>query len=348
MWEEIRGWLAAGGLDAFGLAVLAFVVVSPLLVLAHELGHAAVGLVGTEGLVRVNVGREPGLVRGRLGRLAFELSPLPSRTAAPGLATTYARLSPARRVVYAAAGPATETVVLVVLLLPVLQRTHGLVHQALVVVWLYGVSRVLFNLVPSTIGERRSDGGLIADTLRSQEHDSRPRERAAGPEAFLREFEATKARWLALITDTGSTSRTERRARVLGGVAVALRLDPERGPGATACLWSFAGWCWREVERGGDRLRIEDGLIAALAEAEQLGLTGDVRLAQAAGIAAGAVDLGLGSPGPSDDERRGFLARAFREVGPVEPPAPLDEQLRWFAFRYGAAVHGLEALNDRR
>ena len=66
------------------LVLLSLVVVGPLLVLVHELGHAAVGLAATDGLVSVRVGRTPGWFRGRVGRLAFELSPLPVRDAPHG------------------------------------------------------------------------------------------------------------------------------------------------------------------------------------------------------------------------------------------------------------------------
>jgi hypothetical protein len=192
---------------------------------------------------------------------------------------------------------------------------------------------------------------VIADALRSAPRDPRLRaaDRTAETDAVIREFEATKARWFVLITDERSKTRTETRERVLAGVAAALDLEPHAGsPGGTACLWAFAGWCWRESERG-DRAPLADELAQAHRQAAQLGLVGDALTAHAARIvASGASELGSGSPGHNESERKGFLARAFREVGPGGNIAPLDDHRRWFAFRYGVAVHDLEELLPRR
>jgi len=89
------------------LAVAALLVIAcrPLVVLAHELGHAAVGLVRTEGLVRVRVGRSPGIWRARLGRLSLELHPVPARGDSPGETVTHARFGWRSRVMLALAGP---------------------------------------------------------------------------------------------------------------------------------------------------------------------------------------------------------------------------------------------------
>ena len=52
---------------------LLVMVIIPLAILAHELGHALVALRITAGPVNVVVGRQPGLVRLRVGRLGVSL-----------------------------------------------------------------------------------------------------------------------------------------------------------------------------------------------------------------------------------------------------------------------------------
>jgi hypothetical protein len=52
---------------------LLLVLVWPLGVLAHELGHGLVALHLTDGPVKILVGRQPGRIRLRLGRLRFSL-----------------------------------------------------------------------------------------------------------------------------------------------------------------------------------------------------------------------------------------------------------------------------------
>jgi hypothetical protein len=54
-----------------GAVLIAFVV--PMGILAHELGHGLAALWLTNGPVRVLVGRQPGLLRLRLGRLGLQL-----------------------------------------------------------------------------------------------------------------------------------------------------------------------------------------------------------------------------------------------------------------------------------
>jgi hypothetical protein len=58
---------------------LLLALILPLGLLAHELGHALVALRLTDGPVTVLVGRQPGLVRFRIGRLRFSLHLWPTR-----------------------------------------------------------------------------------------------------------------------------------------------------------------------------------------------------------------------------------------------------------------------------
>src|SRR4051812_17645594 len=79
--------------------------VTPPLVLVHELGHAVVGLARTRGVVHVVVGARPGFLRGRVGRLALDLSLRRGRGVA-GYARTYALGVPAfDRFLIAIGGP---------------------------------------------------------------------------------------------------------------------------------------------------------------------------------------------------------------------------------------------------
>jgi Peptidase family M50 len=346
--ESFAQWMDRGGPNAIGPGVVVFFVVFPLLTLVHELGHAAVGLVQTEGLVQIRVGRAPRRIRGRVGRLAFELSLLPAGGKVMGTAQTFARLSRNEQVAYALAGPAAEAL-FVALLLPALQLTTGLVHDALLCGWALAMLHALLNLIPAQLGRHRSDGAMLVAVLRSRPTDPRLAASAeSSADAFMREFEATQSRWLALFTDERNSVRNERRARLVSGAPVALGLLPvEPGtPGATAAWYAFAGWCWRECERGDYPDRLRQDVLGVWRVAAQGGLVGmDLIVCAARRLAEDGAELWLASPGRTDAERKGFLARAFDKLRPVGQ-APLDAERRLFAFRYGIALHDVEAIAE--
>src|SRR5438552_11847175 len=100
--------MSGGGGLTFGLALVALSAVWPFFTLMHEFAHAAVALTATDGLVVIRVGKSPAWIRGRTGRLAFELSPLPERKNAPGTAMTYARMSAPAQIAYSVAGSAAH------------------------------------------------------------------------------------------------------------------------------------------------------------------------------------------------------------------------------------------------
>jgi hypothetical protein len=345
--QVLSHWLDRGGPDAIGPGVVAFFLLLPVLVLVHELGHAVIGLVRTEGLVRVRVGRPPGRIHGRVGRLAFELNLVPAAGGdVDGTALTFARMSRGEQVAYALAGPASECLFLA-LLLPLLQLTGGFVQETLLWAWAFAVFQALLNLVPARLGNHRSDGATLVAALRAQRLDPRlesPPE--ATVEAFMREFEATKSRWLALFTDERNRVRTERRARLVNAAAGVLGLTPQPGsPGATASWYAFAGWCWRECERG-DPDRLREDVVGVWRIAAQRGLVG-IELTGCAIqlLVEGGAELWLASPGRTDAERKGFLARAFHTLSPIGH-APLDAESRLFAFRYGVALHDVEQVAE--
>lgn len=341
--ESLPRWIDAGGPPyTVALGGVAFVIALPMFVLVHELGHAVVGLVHTEGLVRLRIGRGPGWLRGRLGRLEFELSPIPALGGIAGSAVIFARLSSRERVLYALAGPGAEALLLV-LAFPVLQRSDGRLHAILLAAWFWAALQIMWNFIPRRIGDNLSDGRVILDAIRA-----RPVDPALGPLAgtggdeFMEELADTWSRWIVRMTKPRSI-RTSRRERILQAAAVALGLPTDPGgPAATAEWFALAGWCWRDCERG-DLSPLRTEVDTIYRSAAQRGLVGGLLIANVASLlAAGKTELGLGSPGLTETERNAFFTRAFQQVAhPAEFPA-LSKWQRWFAFRYGVAVHDVE------
>src|SRR5690242_16400109 len=138
--------------------------------LAHELGHAAVGLTRTEGLVRVRVGRSPGLWRARLGRLSLELHPFPARTEPDGIARTHAHFGQASALLYTLAGPAAGCSAAVLLILAGLRAGS---EPLAVIGGLVFVSEVS-NLLPSTRHGTGSDGARLLELFRAKRADHAP------------------------------------------------------------------------------------------------------------------------------------------------------------------------------
>src|SRR5207249_766941 len=100
-----QAWMDAGTPGPLGFALFVVLVI-PALATVHELGHAAVALGWSRGLVLLSVGRRPPLARGRVGRLAFEWHPIPSfKDAFFGSVRAYTGFGPGRHAVYALAGP---------------------------------------------------------------------------------------------------------------------------------------------------------------------------------------------------------------------------------------------------
>jgi hypothetical protein len=340
--QTVTGWIAAGGpLDVAHGLILASVVL-PVMVLVHEAGHATVGLLRTEGLVLLRVGRAPGWLRGRVGRLAFEVSPLPSRTKQAGWARTFARMTRGELVAYAVAGAAAQLVVLV-LAVPLIGQTSGAVHGALVWAWAAYFLQICLNLVPRRVGGHMTDGAHLFAAIRAQPVEPSHRSpRESTVEGFISEFTDTMSRWLVLVTDDSGSYWTQRRGATLAGAAWALGLKRELSPEVrTACWHALAGWCWREAERG-DAERVRDTVEEVWRRTAQQGLVGrELDAAVAAALAVDA-DLGLGSPGSTNDERRGFLVRGFNEIKPPADARALGDKHRLFCFRYGIALHDVE------
>jgi hypothetical protein len=321
---------------SFFVLVLVF---TPLLALAHELGHALVGLARTDGLVAVEVGRKPPLWRGRVGRLALALNPIPALSDVGGHALTYAVMPARDRLAYALAGPAAHAAASLALLLAGLD----LHSRALIILGVLSLVTAASNLIPrKTRSGLRTDGAIAVSAARDLRTERRRTARDPASASFMSEFDATVARWFVLFSDTSAADGN--RALILGGAPVALGHSPDdRGPKSLA-LWKLAlvGWCWREAERG-DPQRLRDAALDAVHRATLSGAVEPQLTALAARfLATSDVELGLASPGTNDETRIRFLTTAFERAPANLRPGfvPKEEQL--FAFRYGVALHDVE------
>jgi hypothetical protein len=342
--REFNDWMNGAGPQVLILSVLAAAILAPLLVLIHELGHATVGLARTEGLVTVRVGRSPARWQARFGRLCVEFNPLPARNAPAGLAAVYARYGTVTNVLYALAGPVAEAAVAAIVLWLGL-RSHVAVLE---LVGGLGLVVAALNLVPHERHGFRSDGAYVLDALRQANVQSQAASAGSSAEPFSDAVTDTFARWLVLFSDERSAVRTKRRAQFLGGAAVGLgyRAD-DRGDAALA-VWrlAFAGWCWREVERG-DFSRVREAALDALHAATMTGaFEPNLTVLAARNLVTSSTDVGLGSPGTSDIEQTRFLGAAFTGLPPeLRPPTIPVEQQR-FAFRYGVALRDIERIRE--
>jgi hypothetical protein len=310
-----------------GLATLG----APLVVLVHELGHAAVGLARTEGLVVVRVGAAPARWRFRAGRLQLELNPRPARNAPAGLALIHARFGVGTKVALALAGPLAGASV-AALLLAAGVKLHLLL---LTMIGVLGAADSLANLVPFAWHGHRSDGRYLLDALRAgRDRRTRPA-RGQDAEAFVQVLADTYSRWLVLYTDDRSPVRTKRRAELLSGAPAALGHASTDNPQALA-LWqlAFAGWCWRDAERGGDTSRLRDAALDALHQQRISGVLEPALTVRAAReLATGSTELSLACPGSSDEERASFLAGGFHKLPPELGPAALPEAQQKFCVQ---------------
>ncbi|ELZ17736.1 hypothetical protein C477_11012 [Haloterrigena salina JCM 13891] len=100
---------------SLALVVLAYLVVVPLLVLGHELAHAAMGLALLPGTVRVTVGSDPRWELS-LGRLEISLDPSGWRSWWPGYCRTETAPEGYRGAAFVLIGPISSLVFAVGLL----------------------------------------------------------------------------------------------------------------------------------------------------------------------------------------------------------------------------------------
>jgi hypothetical protein len=338
--QTFSDWMSGGGASRLLLASVVATLAAPVLVLVHELGHAVVGLTRTEGLVLVRVGKAPGRWRLRVGRLQLELHPLPARNAPAGLAQIHARCGPATMVVISLAGPLAEAIAAAVLIAFGLELQWDL----LIVVGALGAADALANLVPFAWRGHRSDGHHLLNALRHGRDPRHRPEQRPGVDAFVQAIADTYSRWLVLYTDVRSPVRTTRRSELLSGAPAALGYRSMENP-QTLALWqlAFAGWCWRNAERGGDTSSLREAALDALHQQRVAGAIEPALTIRAAReLATGDTDLSEACPGSSDRERAAFLAAGLRKLPEPFRSTVLPEAQQKFAFNYGVALHDVE------
>jgi hypothetical protein len=323
-------WMSSGSLWWLLCLVCALM---PAGWLVHELGHGMVGLLRTEGLVEVSVGRRPPWWRGRFGRLLVSFSPFPATNAPAGLARVHARCGRGTKVALLLAGPITEAGCGVLLLLAG-GRGGYLLVQIAGALWILDA---LANLVPFSRSGQRSDGGQLLDTLRASSTDLRTVTASDDLRAGI------YARWLVLITDGQGILRDQRRRALLTGAPWMAGLQRVDGRQAfhALCQSALAGWCWREAEQG-DTARLRDDALDALHAAKLTGALEPALSRLAAQNLLNTVELGLGSPGSDDESRVRLLTDAFAKLPPeLRPDTPPCKQQE-IAFRYGVAANDIE------
>ena len=313
------------------------VLVTPPLVLVHELGHALVGLTRTRGVVHVVIGAPPGVLRARIGRLALELSLRGGRGVA-GYARTYALGIPAfDRFLIAIAGPLASALAAAVCwaLVP---YAHGAVRHLLLSAAAVASFHAVLNLLPCDFVGRTTvalDGKRALEALRSRGRERMPTHC---------EFDQTWTPWFAFFSDRGSPVLRPVRSRALAVCALVLDVAPESEQGGMLTKLAAAGWCWREVEEG-DRCAIAADVRLALKNAAQTGaVRPELQVRAACELLARPAMLAQASPGESEHERQALLVRAWRSLPPVPDALGITPRQRRLAFLYGVALHDVEGL----
>jgi hypothetical protein len=245
--RQFQAFMDSGGGGMLALASFAFLVavavLTPPLAAVHELGHAIVALTCSREPVLVTIGRGPGWLRGRIGRLAFELSPLPSQTPGPrGLTQTAARLRPRQHIAFLLGGQLANFI-LAALLIGVGERMGGKLAWALDIVAAFSLLLAVGNLIPHAYGAHRSDGSRALDVVRVR------RARSSG----RGEFDAAWEKLRTLSSARDDRFRTQARLELIKAVGRLERIahDPVETTFERLFAAAFAGWCWRHVEPRG-------------------------------------------------------------------------------------------------
>ena len=314
----------------------------PFFALAHELGHACVGLLRTEGVVVATVGSERARLEKRFGRLVIRLSLIPARGKPRGIARTYAVLRPGERIASSLAGPMAQIVASLVLT-PVVVITSGVTRVAFVFVLGSNAVSALSNLVPRTSKSGlANDGKNLIQAFRNRQSDPRLISLdGSSTQNLQRELKSTWSRWFAVFTSPASSLPREGFDLLLFHACVWDGNTKTETRAASSRL-AYAGWCWRECERG-DIGRVADMLRALWAEAATS--PREARLiATAQFLSTNERFLAEASPGDSQRERRAFLKQALRLLPRKLRTSSLNPQRQRSSFLYGVALHDLELL----
>lgn len=294
---------------------------------AHELGHAAVGLTRSEGLVVVRAGSRSPKWRRRFGRLRLELGlvPLPFQPT-DAIAEVYARLGRSTKVMFALAGPVAGAAAAALIML----LGARLQFLPLQVIGCLALLVDVANLLPFRFRGFPSDGAYLVDALGG---------RPAGSSEADEEIDAIAARWLVLATNVhGAFAPRDRDL----GARLSYKMNRARDDCDREAMvvhqLTFAGWCWREAEQG-DTTPIRDSVLDARHHATRAGLSRVDIIAAAAGeLVRERTDLAAGSPTPHSLERGLERARANPAYGELS-----DGKAR-VAFCFGVAMHDVAAV----
>lgn len=310
-------WVDASSPPAIAVGLALCFAAGQLIVLGHELGHAAVGILRTEGLVGVRVGRAPGRWKCRLGRLRLEMSLLPALNGPDGLAQVHARLGRKSHAVIVLAGPAAGSLVAADLLL------YGLRYQVTPLIFAGGVGGVmnLANLIPFKRRGHRSDGARLLELFR-----------ARGTPLPADPLADAVSRWGVLAANVRNVVTPEQLLQ-LSGAPVAVGYRPGDESEAPADLWKLAvaGWCWREAQRPDVSSIREEVLDERHAAARREARRNEIAVSAARELAV-------------SRKEEPELNEAFTRLRPrFQHPRSPDDQER-FAFRFGVALHDVEHL----
>jgi len=310
-------------------SIVAFFALNALIwwvvVLAHELGHAAVGLACTKGLVVVRAGSRSPKWRRRFGRLELELGPVPIFRS-DGEAEVYARVGRPTGVMLALSGPIAGGFAAALFYFLGAQ----LLFLPLQVIAWVALVLGLANLIPFRFRATRSDGAYLLEVLRRH-----PAAIAEGDD----ELDVIVSRWFVLATDfRGAFGAGDRdiMARLNSKMRTA-RADHDSRAIAVHRL-TFSGWCWRRAEQG-DTTPLRDCVLDARHRAATRGLNRANTIAAAAGeLVRARTKFEAGSPTPDSLERG--LQRVREDPG----YDALSESQAAVAFRFGVAMHDVATI----
>jgi hypothetical protein len=312
---------------SFAVFVALSAVVWWVTLVAHELGHATVGLTRSEGLVVVRAGSRSPKWRHRLGRLQLELGavPLPFEKS-DAVAEVYARFARSTKVMFALAGPAAGGAAAALFML----LGSRLQFLPLQIVGCLALLVDVANLLPFRVRGVRSDGAYLVEALEG---------RRAGPSEAAGELDAIGARWLVLATNVHGAFAPRDRAIGAGLSSKMQRARSDDDQEAMAIhQLTFAGWCWREAEQG-DTTPIRESVLDARHRATQAGLRrADIIAAAAGELVRERIDFAAGSPTPDSLERGLERARANPAY------AELPDGKAQVAFCFGVAMHDVATI----
>jgi hypothetical protein len=323
------------------------VLVTPPLVLVHELGHALVGLVRTRGVVHVVIGAPPGFLRARVGRLALELSLRGGRGVA-GYARTYALGVPAfDRFLIAIGGPFASALAAAVCwsLVP---DVYGVFRHLLLSAAAVASFHAILNLLPCDFVGRTTialDGKRALEALRSRGRERMPKRPAldgSSTAPFLHELNQTWTRWFAFFSQSSNPVLRPVRSRALAVCALVNDVAPESERGRTLTMLAAAGWCWREVEQGQPSAVAAEVRVALKNAAQTGAVRPELQVRAACQLLASPAVLAQASAGRSEHEKQALLARASRSVLRVSDELGIPAEQCRLAFMYGVALRDVE------